>query len=37
MTAAIGDRITPLTGRLSTGEQKRLTALLTKALGPPNP
>jgi MarR family transcriptional regulator, lower aerobic nicotinate degradation pathway regulator len=37
MTAAIGDRITPLTGRLSTGEQKRLTALLTKALGPANP
>jgi DNA-binding MarR family transcriptional regulator len=37
MTAAIGDGITPLTGRLSTGEQKRLTALLTKALGPANP
>jgi DNA-binding MarR family transcriptional regulator len=37
MTAAIGDRITPLTGRLSSGEQKRLTALLTKALGPANP
>src|SRR5271169_4718386 len=37
MTAAIGDRITPLTGRLSAGEQKRLTALLTKALGPANP
>src|ERR1700684_2762365 len=36
MTAGIGDRITPLTGRLSTGEQNRLTALLTKALGPPN-
>ena len=33
VTAAIGDRITPLTGRLSTGEQQRLTALLTKALG----
>jgi hypothetical protein len=33
MTAAVGDRITPLTGRLSTGEQQRLTALLTKALG----
>jgi DNA-binding MarR family transcriptional regulator len=32
VTAAIGDRITPLTGRLSTGEQQRLTALLTKAL-----
>ncbi len=33
ITAAIGDRITPLTGRLSAGEQKRLTTLLTKALG----
>jgi len=32
VTAAIGDRITPLTGRLNTGEQQRLTALLTKAL-----
>jgi MarR family transcriptional regulator, lower aerobic nicotinate degradation pathway regulator len=32
ITAAISDRITPLTGRLSIGEQKRLTALLTKAL-----
>jgi DNA-binding MarR family transcriptional regulator len=37
MTAGIGDRITPLTARLSTGEQKRLTALLTKALGRANP
>jgi DNA-binding MarR family transcriptional regulator len=37
VTAAIGERITPLTGRLSTGEQKRLTALLTKALGTANP
>jgi MarR family transcriptional regulator, lower aerobic nicotinate degradation pathway regulator len=37
MTAAIGDRITPLTGRLSTDEQRRLTALLTKALGLANP
>jgi DNA-binding MarR family transcriptional regulator len=37
VTAAIGDRITPLTGRLSTAEQQRLTALLTKALGPANP
>lgn len=37
ITAAIGDRITPLTGRLSTGEQKRLTTLLTKALGSANP
>jgi MarR family transcriptional regulator, lower aerobic nicotinate degradation pathway regulator len=33
VTAAIGDRIKPLIGQLSTGEQKRLTALLTKALG----
>ena len=33
VTAAIGDRIKPLTGQLSTTEQKRLTALLTKALG----
>src|SRR6202046_3208907 len=33
ITATIGNRIKPLTGRLSTGEQKRLTALLTKALG----
>ena len=37
VTAAVGDRMTPLTGRLSTGEQQRLTALLTKALGPANP
>jgi hypothetical protein len=33
VTATIGDRIKPLTGRLSAGEQKRLTALLSKALG----
>jgi MarR family transcriptional regulator, lower aerobic nicotinate degradation pathway regulator len=33
VTAAIGDRIKPLTGQLSATEQKRLTALLTKALG----
>ena len=33
VTAAIGDRIKPLIGELSTSEQKRLTALLTKALG----
>jgi MarR family transcriptional regulator, lower aerobic nicotinate degradation pathway regulator len=33
VTAAIGDRIKPLTGLLSAAEQKRLTALLTKALG----
>jgi MarR family transcriptional regulator, lower aerobic nicotinate degradation pathway regulator len=37
ITAAIGDRITPLTGRLSTVEQQRLTALLTKALGSASP
>jgi DNA-binding MarR family transcriptional regulator len=36
ITMTIGNRIQPLTGRLSTGEQKRLTALLTKALGPTN-
>jgi MarR family transcriptional regulator, lower aerobic nicotinate degradation pathway regulator len=33
VTGAIGDRIEPLTSRLNTGEQKRLTALLAKALG----
>jgi MarR family transcriptional regulator, lower aerobic nicotinate degradation pathway regulator len=33
VTAAIGDRIKPLTSQLTAGEQKRLTALLTKALG----
>ncbi|MDT5048817.1 MAG: MarR family transcriptional regulator, lower aerobic nicotinate degradation pathway regulator [Mycobacterium sp.] len=33
VTAAIGDRVKPLIGELSTSEQKRLTALLTKALG----
>ena len=33
ITGAIGDRIKPLTSRLNTGEQQRLTALLTKALG----
>jgi MarR family transcriptional regulator, lower aerobic nicotinate degradation pathway regulator len=33
VTSAIGDRIEPLTSRLSSGEQKRLTALLAKALG----
>ena len=33
ITAAIGDRIKPLIGELSTSEQERLTALLTKALG----
>jgi MarR family transcriptional regulator, lower aerobic nicotinate degradation pathway regulator len=32
ITAAISARIELLTGRLSIGEQKRLTALLTKAL-----
>jgi MarR family transcriptional regulator, lower aerobic nicotinate degradation pathway regulator len=34
--AAIGDRITPMTGQLNSGEQKRLTALLAKALGSAN-
>lgn len=33
ITWAIDERIAPLTGRLSSSEQKRLTALLTKALG----
>jgi MarR family transcriptional regulator, lower aerobic nicotinate degradation pathway regulator len=33
VTATVGDRIKPLTGQLTTGEQRRLTALLTKALG----
>jgi DNA-binding MarR family transcriptional regulator len=33
VTAAIADRIKPLTGHFSAAEQKRLTALLTKALG----
>ncbi|HYY00465.1 MAG TPA: MarR family transcriptional regulator [Mycobacterium sp.] len=33
ITAAVGDRITSLTGQLNAAEQKRLTALLTKALG----
>jgi MarR family transcriptional regulator, lower aerobic nicotinate degradation pathway regulator len=33
VTAASGDRVKPLIGELSTSEQKRLTALLTKALG----
>jgi DNA-binding MarR family transcriptional regulator len=33
ITAAVGDRITPLTDQLNAAEQKRLTALLTKALG----
>jgi MarR family transcriptional regulator, lower aerobic nicotinate degradation pathway regulator len=33
VTAAVGDRIKPLTSRLSFSEQKRLIALLTKALG----
>jgi hypothetical protein len=32
ITGAIGKRIRPLTGRLNSVEQKRLTALLTKAL-----
>lgn len=33
VTAAVGARIGPLTSQLSSVEQKRLTALLTKALG----
>jgi MarR family transcriptional regulator, lower aerobic nicotinate degradation pathway regulator len=33
VTAAIGDRIKPLIAQLNVSEQKRLTALLTKALG----
>ena len=33
VTAAVGDRIKPLSRHLSAAEQKRLTALLTKALG----
>ena len=33
VTATVGDRIKPLTSRLTTAEQRRLTALLTKALG----
>jgi DNA-binding MarR family transcriptional regulator len=32
ITGTVGDRIVPLTGRLSSAEQKRLTTLLTKAL-----
>jgi DNA-binding MarR family transcriptional regulator len=31
ITGAVGDRIVPLTGRLSSAEQMRLTTLLTKA------
>jgi MarR family transcriptional regulator, lower aerobic nicotinate degradation pathway regulator len=37
IAAAVGDRITPLTGTLSIAEQKRLTALLTKALNRSDP
>ena len=33
VTAAVGDRIKPLIAQLNVSEQKRLTALLTKALG----
>ena len=33
VTAAVGDRIKPLTSQLNGVEQKRLTALLVKALG----
>jgi DNA-binding MarR family transcriptional regulator len=32
ITGEVGDRIEPLTARLNSGEQKRLTALLAKAL-----
>jgi MarR family transcriptional regulator, lower aerobic nicotinate degradation pathway regulator len=32
ISAAVGERIAPLIGQLSAGEQNRLTALLTKAL-----
>jgi DNA-binding MarR family transcriptional regulator len=37
IAAAVGDRLTPLTGTLSIAEQKRLTALLTKALNGSGP
>ena len=37
IAAAVGDRLTPLTGTLSIAEQKRLTALLTKALNRSDP
>jgi MarR family transcriptional regulator, lower aerobic nicotinate degradation pathway regulator len=37
IAAAVGDRLTPLTGTLSIAEQKRLTALLTKALNGSDP
>jgi MarR family transcriptional regulator, lower aerobic nicotinate degradation pathway regulator len=37
IAAAVGDRIAPLTGTLSIAEQKRLTALLTKALNRSDP
>lgn len=33
VTAAIAERVAPLTGRLNTAERKRLTTLLNKALG----
>jgi MarR family transcriptional regulator, lower aerobic nicotinate degradation pathway regulator len=33
IAAAVGERIAPLTGQLNASEQKRLAALLTKALG----
>jgi MarR family transcriptional regulator, lower aerobic nicotinate degradation pathway regulator len=33
ITAAVGDRIKPLTSQLSSAEQDRLTVLLAKALG----
>jgi MarR family transcriptional regulator, lower aerobic nicotinate degradation pathway regulator len=37
ISAAVGERIAPLIGQLSAGEQKRLTALLSKALGSTTP
>jgi len=37
IAAAVGDRMAPLTGALTVAEQKRLTALLTKALNRSDP
>jgi DNA-binding MarR family transcriptional regulator len=37
IAAAVGDRLAPLTGTLSIAEQKRVTALLTKALNSSDP
>jgi MarR family transcriptional regulator, lower aerobic nicotinate degradation pathway regulator len=36
ITAAVSERIAPLTGQLNAGEQKRLIALLAKALDQPS-